>query len=331
MAEGAGGRRPQLRRTDFESMTHEQLVSLIAAASPSGASILSTRLAQASSTITKIGEDLREYVSGLPWHGEGGDAFRAWGGQTASATLRLGEYSKGASRWMELVAEAISEAKAAMPPVSETTQAQRRLARAKAAYDVAIDPANRNDPDARGLARSAQSDAASAEARIDAARGEAALRLRKLAQTYEFSAQQVNAATPPTFPPPAMYMDGWRREVSYRSVPGEGTAASARAVAGAESVTAPTSPVRPDRVPVHPERAAGAPRPILGLSPEQHSLVEPPTRTEIDSLTTLPTATPPASLPTAGTSDPRGMPPAPVPPVLGMGAVKPSVPATPPV
>ncbi|OCC09346.1 hypothetical protein A3Q37_04699 [Streptomyces sp. PTY087I2] len=337
MAEGTGGKRPQPRRTDFESMTHQQLVSLIASASPSGASILSTKLAQASSTITKIGEDLREYVSGLPWHGEGGDAFRSWGGQTAAATLRLGEYSKGASRWMELVAEAISEAKAAMPPVSETTRAQNALVRAKAAYNVAIDPANRNDPDTRGLARSAQADAASAEARIDAARGEAALRLRKLAQTYEFSAQQVNAATPPTFPPPAMYMDGWRREVSYRSVPGEGPAASARAVAGAEPVTAPTSPVRPDTVPVHPDRVAGAPRPNLGLSPEQHSLVEPPTRTEIDSLTTLPPATPPspatppASLPPAGTSDPRGMPPAPVPPVLGMGAVKPSAPATPPV
>jgi uncharacterized protein YukE len=311
-------------------MTHQQLVALIASASPAGASNLSTKLAQASSTITKIGQDLREYVSGLPWHGEGGDAFRSWGGQTASATLRLGEYSKGASRWMELVAEAISEAKAAMPPVSETTQAQSALARAKAAYDVATDPANRNDPDARGLARTAQSDAVAAETRIDVARGEAALRLRKLGQTYEFTAQQVNSATPPTFPPPAMYMDGWRREVPHKSVPGEGTAASARPVTGVESVTAPTSPVRPDTV-------AGAPRPGSGVSPAQPARVEPPTRMEIDSLTTLPPATPPSpatppvSPPPAGTSDPRGMPPAPVPPVLGKGAVKPSVPTTPPV
>ncbi|MFG3407256.1 hypothetical protein [Streptomyces sp. NPDC048142] len=337
MAEGTGGRRPQPRHTDFESMTHQQLAALIASASPAGASNLSTKLAQASSTITKIGQDLREYVSGLPWHGEGGDAFRSWGGQTASATLRLGEYSKGASRWMELIAEAISEAKAAMPPVSETTQAQSALAKAKAAYDVAIDPAHRNDPDARGLARSAQSDAVAAETRIDVARGEAALRLRKLGQTYEFTAQQVNSATPPTFPPPAMYMPGWAHAPSYKPAPGEGAAAPSRPVAGAESVTAPTSPVRPDAVPVHPDTVAGALRPGSGVSPAQPSLVEPATHTEIDSLTTLPPttpsspATPPVSTPPVGTSDPRGMPPAPVPPVLGKGAVKPSVPATPPV
>ncbi|SCG02234.1 hypothetical protein GA0115255_117022 [Streptomyces sp. Ncost-T6T-2b] len=191
MAEGTGGGRPQLRRTNFESMTHQQLVALIS----SGASSLTTKLAQASTTITKIGEDLREYVSGLPWHGEGGDAFRSSGGQTAAATLRLGEYSKGASRWMELVAEAISEAKATIPLVSETTQVQGALAKAKTAYDVATDSANRNDPDARGLARSAQSDVAAAETRI-----EAALRLWKLGQTYEFTAQQVNATTPPASP-----------------------------------------------------------------------------------------------------------------------------------
>ncbi|WP_158000643.1 MULTISPECIES: hypothetical protein [Streptomyces] len=330
MAEGTGGKTPQPRRTDFESMTHQQLVALIASASPSGASKLSTKLAQASSTITKIGEDLKEYVSGLPWHGEGGDAFRSWGGQTASATLRLGEYSKGASRWMELVAQAISEAKASMPPVSETTQAQSALAKAKAAYDVAVDPANRNDPDARGLARSAQSDAVAAETRIDVARGEAALRLRKLGQTYEFTAQQVNAETPPTFPPPSTFMPGWAHEASYKPVPGEGPAAPSRPVTGAESVTAPTSPVRPDTV-------AGAPHPDSSVSPAQPSLVEPATRMEIDGLTTLPPstppspATPPVSLPPVGTSDPRGMPPAPMPHVLGKGAVKPSVPATPPV
>ncbi|MDQ1008165.1 uncharacterized protein YukE [Streptomyces sp. V4I23] len=213
-----GGKKPQLRHTDFESMTHQQLVALIASASPAGASNLSTKLAQASSAITKIGEDLKEYVTGLPWHGEGGDAFREWGAQTASATLWLGEYSKGASRWMELVAQAISEAKAAMPPISETTRAQADLRKAESAYGVATDPANRNDPDARGAAQSAQSDAAAAQGRLDAARFEAAQRLRKLAQTYEFTAQQVNAATPPTFPPPAMYMDAkeWRKPSEQR-------------------------------------------------------------------------------------------------------------------
>ncbi|NWF25169.1 hypothetical protein HW130_02645 [Streptomyces sp. PKU-EA00015] len=311
-------------------MSHQQLVALIASASPAGASNLSAKLAQASSAITKIGEDLKEYVTGLPWHGEGGDAFREWGGQTASATLRLGEYSKGASRWMELVAEAITEAKAAMPPVSETTRAQADLRKAESAYGVATDPANRNDPDARGAAQSAQSDAAAAQGRIDAARFEAAQRLRKLAQTYEFSAQQVNAATPPTFPPPAKYLgDGWRYTNSHKSVPGEGAAATARPVTGAESPTASISAARP-------EAAAGAPQLGLSASPAQPPRIEPPTRMEIDSAPVLPTppsspAAPPVGPPPSGTPDPRGMPPVPVPPVFGKGQVKPSLPSVPSV
>ncbi|MFI8197703.1 hypothetical protein ACIF6K_14315 [Streptomyces sp. NPDC085942] len=342
MAEGASGGKPQPRRTDFESMTHQQLAALIASANPAGASNLASRLSQASSTITKIGEDLKAYVAALPWHGEGGDAFRAWGGQTASATLRLGEYSKGASRWMEEVALAIGEAKAAMPPVSETTQARNALTKADGAYDTATDPANRNDPDARGLARTAQSDAAAAEARIDALRGEAALRLRKLAQTYEFTAHQVNAETPPTFPPPAAFGPGWNDNEAYRRPPGgsraadgssaigEGPAASARPMTGEESVTGATRPVRSGSV-------ADLPRSEIGGPSEQSSPVEPLTRMEIDGLAALPTATPPssgpspASPPPVGATAPLDMQPTPTLPVAGSGGAKASWQSAPPV
>ncbi|MDQ0984445.1 uncharacterized protein YukE [Streptomyces sp. V2I9] len=333
MADGTGGRKPQPRSTDFESMTHQQLVALIASANPAGASNLASKLSQASTTITNIGEDLKTYVSGLPWHGEGGDAFRAWGGQMASATLRLGDYSKGASRWMEEVARAIAEAKAAMPPVSETTQARNELTKANGAYDTATDPANRNDPDARGLARTAQSDAAAAEARIDALRGEAALRLRKLAQTYEFTAHQVNAETPPTFPPPSAFMSGWVSNDSYREtqggggaatpspVSGEGPVASARPVTGGEPVAGVTAPLRHGSVADLPQSDIDGPS---GRAPR----VEPPTRMEIDGLATLPTATPPSPaappvgpLP-VGTPDSLGMQATPTPPVSGTGSTK---------
>ena len=42
-----------------------------------------------------------EEVKGLEWGGKAGDAFRDWGGQTASSTLRLGQYAEAVSRWME--------------------------------------------------------------------------------------------------------------------------------------------------------------------------------------------------------------------------------------
>lgn len=341
MAEGTSGKKPQARRTDFESMTHQQLVALIASANPTGASNLASRLSQASSTITSIGEDIRAYVTGLPWHGEGGDAFRAWGGQMASTTLRLGEYSRGASQWMEEVAQAIGEAKAAMPPISETTRAQNALTKANGTYETATDPANRNDPDARDLARTAQSDAAAAEARIDVLRGEAALRLRKLAQTYEFTAHQVNAKAPPTFPPPSAFMGvyavrprsekpGAETTMPTRLVPGVGPTATGESVSSRGFGGGTSSPVRPESVVDLPSREVGS----LPTNPHR---VEDPTRMEIDGLATLPTATPtsPAAPtvgpPPAGAPDPWGAQPTPTPPVSGAGGTKASWQHTPPV
>ncbi|XMA38866.1 hypothetical protein O1157_25850 [Streptomyces albogriseolus] len=212
MGEQARGRTPQPTRTDFESMTHEQLAALLDSASPEGAAHLATKLSKASSTITKIGDDLMTYVKGLEWQGEGGDAFRDWGGQSAAATLRLGQYAEVASRWLSTVAQAVAEAKAAIPATSETTQAKADLAEARKTLAAAQDPGARNDPDARKLAQTAQSDAVAAQQRMEAARAEAIQQLRKLAQTYEYSAYQVNSVEPPTFSPPAQHLgaSGWK-------------------------------------------------------------------------------------------------------------------------
>ncbi len=322
-------------------MTHQQLVALIASANPSGAANLASKLSQASFTITSIGEDLKAYVAGLAWHGEGGDAFRAWGGQTASATLRLGEYSRGASQWMEEVAQAIGEAKAAMPPISETTRAQNALTKANGAYETATDPANRNDPDARGLARTAQSDVAAAEARIDVLRGEAALRLRKLAQTYEFTAHQVNAETPPTFPPPSSVMpesvfnvreptSGEGPTTPERLTSGDRPGAFARAANSGDFAAGSEGRVEPRPV-------ADLPHVDISESSGRPPRVEPTTRMEIDGLATLPTATSPspaspsASPPPAGATDPLGMQPTQTPPVSAAGGTKTSWQPAPPV
>ncbi|MEU0086558.1 hypothetical protein [Streptomyces sp. NPDC006274] len=326
MTDRPGGRmpQPQPRSTDFESMTHQQLVALLASADPSGASSLATKLANAASTITKIGEDIRTHVTGLPWHGEGGDAFRDWGSQTASATLRLGQYSEVASRWMEQVSQAITEAKAAMPPLSETTQAQGALRKAESALATAIDPANRNDPDARTLARSAESDATAAQGRIDAARGEAALRLRKLAQTYEFSAQQVNSVTPPTFPPPAMYMGGdWERR-DQQALSAGGTTETGHARTGYAIAGGGPHPF----VSEDTGQPAGLPNEVSSGFGRR----EIPTRMELDSLAPM-TSAPPAPtspLPPAETPTSRldltVTPPSVPPPAPGRRAVTPSTP-----
>lgn len=289
MAEQPGQREPKLARTDFESMTHEQLAALLKSASSEGASLLATKLARASSTITAIGDDLMTYVKGLEWQGEGGDAFRDWGGQSAAATLHLGQYAEVASRWMTTVAQAVAEAKAAMPPTSETTQAKADLADARKTIAAAQDPGARNDPDARKLAQTAQSDATAAQQRMEAARAEAIQQLRKLAQTYEYSAQQVNSVPPPTFSPPARHLDAkeWRRPDQ------------AVAVAGGPSTATTSSPYvggsgGPSGTPgATPSGTFAASSGASSASPGDHTFSR-PAAMEIDGATTMPDSHSPA-------------------------------------
>ncbi|WP_330348196.1 hypothetical protein [Streptomyces sp. NBC_00582] len=284
---------PKLARTDFESMTHEELAALIDAASSEGASQLASRLTKAASTITKIGDDLMTHVKGLEWQGKGGDAFRDWGGQAASATLRLGQYAEGASRWMETVAQAVAEAKAAMPKVSETTQAQADLSDAKSTIAAAKQPGARNDPDARALAQTAQSDATAAQGRIDAARAEAIQQMQKLAQTYEYSAQQVNSMAPPTFSPPADHMDRKQWDQSEHVAISSPEASRTTTVPSASLHSAGGSTVHAGST-----HASGA-VPTTSVTGTERISTPRPASMEIDGTATLPqTTTPTGATPT---------------------------------
>ncbi|MFD4544419.1 hypothetical protein [Streptomyces bauhiniae] len=194
---------PKLSRTDFESMTHEQLAAMLESADVASASHLSVKLSKAATTISEIGDGLMKHVKELEWQGKAGDSFRDWGGHTASATLHLGQYAQAASEWMGTVSQAIADAKLSMPDVSETTHAKAALADAHETIDVAKQPGVRNDPDARKAAATAHTDATNAQAHIDATREAAIAQMRKLAGAYEHSAMQVNSLTPPTFAPAA--------------------------------------------------------------------------------------------------------------------------------
>lgn len=272
MAEGSKARAPKLAHTDFESMTHEQLLALLESASSETASELAGKLSKAASTITKIGDDLMTHTKGLHWQGEGGDAFRAWGTQSASATLYLGQYSEVASRWMGEVAQAIAEAKASMPPASDTTQAKADLRSAHKNMDAAQKA--HNDPDAAKAARKSQTDATAAQGRIEAAHAEAVQRMRKLAQTYQQSAQQVNGVEPPTFAPPAQHDENsgwWYKSDEYQAVP----TSSGTSTAGGSAPSGPTSAAP---VPSAPVPSGAVPPPHHG-SPSRtpdHAPVLPP-------------------------------------------------------
>ncbi|MBE4741792.1 hypothetical protein [Streptomyces caniscabiei] len=299
MSEQPARKQPVPQHTDFESMTHAQLVAMLNSANSESAYDLAAKLSKAASTITKIGDDLMTYVKALEWQGEAGDTFREWGGQTASATLHLGEYAEVASRWMGIVSQAIAEAKAVMPDTSETTAAQADLRTAEKSLAATKEPGARNDPDSRKLAQTAQSDATAAQGRIDAARYEAAQQMRKLAQTYQQSASQVNSVEPPTFVPPSERLDpeGWRRSeyvsaVGPRGASGSSTVAFTQTGHGSGTGLHSTTQVAPQR---HTQGPVDRSEPVsMG----------------IDGLSTLPDSSTP-SLPVPPTNGPPQRPEAP--------------------
>ncbi|WP_078858656.1 hypothetical protein [Streptomyces sp. NRRL F-2799] len=304
---------PQLGSTDFESMTHEQLAAMLHSADSESAAHLSTKLAKAASTINKIGDDLMQHVKDLEWHGKGGDAFRDWGGHAAGATLRLGQYAAVASRWMGTVADSIADAKAAMPATSETTQAKADLADAHKTIEAARQPGARNDPDARKAAQTAQTDATDAQTRIDAARGEAIMQMRKLAQAYTFSAQQVNSIPPPTFAPPAGNagdVDWWHQDSTYVS-PGTAYAGNGYSPAGASATHSVDSYIGRRHNSPHPTGAEpGATTPVRVGTHVPVPSTE-PVSLDIDSVDTLPRTSPAPGItsPTGPALSPREVAP----------------------
>ncbi|MFF9364263.1 hypothetical protein [Streptomyces griseoluteus] len=276
-------------------MTHEQLAAMLESASPSSASHLASKLGHAASTISQIGDDLMKYVKALEWQGEAGDAFRDWGGQTAGSTLRLGEYAQSASDFMARVTTAISEAKSAMPDTSESTQARADLAAAHKTINAAKQPGVRNDPDARKAAQTAQTDATGAAHRLESTRQAAIQEMRKLAQSYEYAAVQVNNVPPPTFAPPAgrAAPDEWWHSDDKGHVQADPTYTS-----GGHPIASAHTPVgrSPEADTLLSRRASVAPvtdtvgRPIS--HPSSHAE---PVSLDIDSVDTVPrTQTPPA-------------------------------------
>ncbi|MFE4954889.1 hypothetical protein ACFRCW_12410 [Streptomyces sp. NPDC056653] len=174
--------------TPFESMSHEEMLAWLDQANSGAIQGAADRLVSAATEIRKIAEDLKVRPQWVEWKGEGADAFRTWSADLANSTLRLGDYSEGASKWLTQASNAIASAQAAIP---------RTQAGAQANLDAAL--AARNDPDASAVA---QKSAETLIATQEANRQEAAAQMRKLAQTYSLSASQMDGLEKPAFPPP---------------------------------------------------------------------------------------------------------------------------------
>ncbi|GHC65611.1 hypothetical protein GCM10010507_49100 [Streptomyces cinnamoneus] len=201
--------------SDFESMTHEQLRAMVEHARPAETAQLGAKLTVAAVAITKLGEQLKEHMAAVKWESLGGDAFREWGADMANATLRLGEFSQNAGTWMTHAAETLSSVKSSMPAVSAASKTTLDSYRSNNPGQVGAVPPPSVTDQSGGLQKAgpSQKEAYAAQQRLDADRAEAAQLMRKLAESYAWSARNMAGAERPTFPPMPLgdpgNVDGW--------------------------------------------------------------------------------------------------------------------------
>ncbi len=270
-AESSGG-------TFFDGMSHEQMLAWLDQANAGVVSGAASRLKTAATEILSIAEELKVRPQWVAWKGEGADAFRTWAADLANATLRLSDFSKDSGTWLTHASDAISLAQLSIP--RDMPSATANLAAAHAAH---------NDPDAAGIASKSSAELAALTADREKVRLEAASQMAKLAQSYSWSATQLNALERPKLPPPpeafvptAYLVD----DATNKARPGDSSRGNSSAQAGhTPSATAEGTS----------SAGTSSLRHVSGtLAAQPHVPAETPSsvRTSIDSAATLPSQSP---------------------------------------
>lgn len=333
-------------KTPFESMSHEDMLAWLDQADANTVIIAAAKLLRVGAEIKKVGEELKTRPQWVSWKGEGADAFRTWSADLANATLRLADYSEGASKWLQEAAGTIASVQASIP--RDTSYGQSTLKTAQANLEAAR--STPKDPDSASVARDSTRDIEAVLAKREAERLEAARQMKKLGESYTLSAEQMDSLEKPVFPPPPKAVMPRTPTDTRVGLERSGGADGAGTTGTAGSVTAGgdaygsvshgngasgsvDAPEASDAGPGAPVGGAVRPQPSTGV--------------EIDSVATLPEAPtapsgPPSGPPVAG-GRPEGtatMPPGVVPPMAGgvqrptgpsAGAGRPSPGSRPPV
>lgn len=182
---------PGTGSTSFEAMSHEQMLAWLDQANSGTVRLAADRLTAAAEEIRRIGEELKVRPQYVEWKGEGADAFRTWSGDLANSTLRLGDFSDDAAKWLGQASDAIAHVQASIPRDTKTAQANLN----------ATTPAH-NAPDATAATTKSATELTAIAAAKEKVRQEAALQMLKLGQSYRLSAAQLDGLERPVFPPP---------------------------------------------------------------------------------------------------------------------------------
>ncbi|GHG66159.1 hypothetical protein GCM10018779_37440 [Streptomyces griseocarneus] len=274
--------------SDFESKTHDELCAMVEHADVERTALMAARLASAAALITLLGDELKGHVAQVQWEGEAGEAFRTWGADMANATLRLGELSGTAGQWMAHAASTLSEVKSAMPKPSAAAQSTLDAYRRTPSDQVGKYTSPLVSDQSGGLhhpqsSGPTQRQAYDAQLRLDRDRAEAAQQMRKLAESYAWSAHQMSVAPRPTFRPmPDAWMPPPKVGVEHlrRMGPAAGTTAPAGLGTGAPSGHASASPIPSPGIP-----AGGVGRPFQPVALSPTADIPDQARSRVDSVT----------------------------------------------
>ncbi|MEU3655120.1 hypothetical protein AB0E67_20375 [Streptomyces sp. NPDC032161] len=260
--------------TSFDDMPHERMIAWLDKADNATVQGAADRLLSAATEIDKIGEELKVRPQMVEWKGEGANSFRTWSADLANATLRLGLYSKEASKRLGEAAQAIAAAKAAAP---------RPKAGAEASLKAAL--STPNDPDAVLLARELRTE-----------KDAMAREMTKLSQAYNQSAERIGSLKKPEFPPPPQVISPdsafFGRDNRGGYVSGGGAAVGASGTEGGGVGAVPNNASVPERghestgwASAPSTTHASVSAPVSGTGPH-------PVDMEIDGVATLPKAPP---------------------------------------
>ncbi|MFD3995851.1 hypothetical protein [Streptomyces sp. NPDC058583] len=301
-AEGGGGG----GGTDFESMSHQQMLAWLDEASEAGVRLAGDRLKAAADELDRIAKELRSRSGRVDWKGKAEQAFNEWAADVVSSTFSLSSYSSRGAEEMHKTAQAIASAKSAMPRYTSHESAKANLAAAQK---------YRNDPDSADVARNAQKaisaseDLKAIEAKELATKQAAADEMRKLSSAYHWSGFHMTSVAPPTFPPPpGDFVPAQERSVGGTYVPGSSSTPQGRRSTGTDtstgtrtSIPQPDTRTTPDTQIVPPSQDKTGPTHIV--RPDVRPDV--PVDLGIDSVDTK---TPPTT-PTGPTTQTPGTPP----------------------
>ncbi|MFD4659899.1 hypothetical protein ACFWP2_30200 [Kitasatospora sp. NPDC058444] len=184
--------------TDFDSIDHAVLKGMVDGAKPAEVLKRAGQLQDAGRVLSELSKALQAHLGQVSWEGPAAENFKTWVGNLYKSAAIIAQHSTTAGSAMTQAGEALSTARAAVPPLPQTeidavakhnsqtvyippAAAQNIVGQSVDSYMASVDK-NWVTADA----------AKQAKAKIEKERQEAILQLEKLAQAYSAATTTLN-------------------------------------------------------------------------------------------------------------------------------------------